>query len=590
MRSWAETAAVLPTPYPRDRTRTLRASGDGAHVPTGNVCCPMPPNLLAYGDNLDVLSRHIKDESVDLVYLDPPFNSNADYNVLFAQQDGTPAAAQIKAFGDTWRWDDAAVASYTDLVEAGGDIAKTMQAFRTLLGRSDMLAYLSMIAPRLLELHRVLKATGSVFLHCDPTASHYLKILLDAVFGPKHFRNEIAWCYWGPGTPKQRQFSRKHDIVLWFTKGDEWTWNADAVRIPHAAKTIENYRTGLLGSGFAAGETGATRVLAAAGKVPEDWWPIAIAPRGKEYLGYPTQKPIKLLDRIIRAATNPDDVVLDPFCGCGTTIDAAQASGRRWIGIDVTHHAIGLIKHRLATQYGPEVATGYKVIGEPTTTEDAAILAKEDPYQFQAWALGLVGARTPVKPGGDGGIDGQAYFHDFDGGPTRRIVFSVKGGGLVPAFVRELRGVLDREAADIAVLISLNAPTGGMRAEAQEAGYYTSSAGRYPRLQLRTVGELLSGRLIDRPAGRKMTADQYEQARLFAEAEVPVVAKERRRRPSSARSKKGEKSIVLESPVAGLLRDEYSQRPANQEGPRSPRTSKRDRQAPLPSRESGDTD
>ena len=313
------------------------------------------PNLLYYGDNLDVLRRHAPDESVDLVYLDPPFNSNANYSVLFAEH-GTKSAAQIKAFEDTWEWNTEAATTFEEVVEGGGEVAKALMAFRTLLGTSDMLAYLSMMAPRLIELHRVLKPTGSLYLHCDPTASHYLKLLLDSVFGAKHFRNEIAWCYWGPGSPGQRQFSRKHDIILWFSKGATWTWNPDAVRIPHAAKTVENYKPGRVGAGFAAGEVEQERGLDSGGKIPEDWWPIAIAPRGKEYLGYPTQKPIKLLDRIIRASSNPGDLVLDPFCGCGTTIDAAQALDRRWVGIDITHLAVGLIKHRLLERYDPDIA------------------------------------------------------------------------------------------------------------------------------------------------------------------------------------------------------------------------------------------
>ncbi len=533
----------------------------------------MSPNLLAYGDNLDVLTRHIKEESVDLVYLDPPFNSNADYNVLFAQQDGTPAAAQIKAFGDTWRWDDAAVAAYTDLVEAGGDIARTMQAFRTLLGRSDMLAYLSMMAPRLLRLHSVLKPTGSIFLHCDPSASHYLKVLLDGVFGAGNFRNEIAWCYTGPSNTK-RWFPRKHDTILFYVKDDRASqFDPNAVRIPYKEESFTMGGKGSLAARNRDGDhTTGREAQLAKGKVVEDYWTdIPSLSVSHERLGFPTQKPMALVRRMIAATTKPDDVVLDPFCGCGTAIDAAEIMGRRWIGIDVTHHAIGLIKHRLATQYGPGMATTYRVIGEPTTSEDAAILAKDDPYQFQAWALGLVGARTPVKPGGDGGIDGQAYFHDFDGGPTRRIVFSVKGGHIVPAFVRDLRGVVDREAADMAVLISLDQPTAGMRAEAMDAGYYSSSAGRFPRLQLRTVGELLAGRTIERPAGRKMTAEQYEQARLFAETEVPRVPVTRRPRVAPQRT---DRSPVAAAPLAATMREEYAAN-ASPGAPRSPRASTR---------------
>jgi site-specific DNA-methyltransferase (adenine-specific) len=340
---------------------------------------------------------------------------------------------------------------------------------------------------------------------------------MDAVFGVRSFRNEIVWCYWGPGSPGQRQFSRKHDLVFWCTVGPTWTWNPNDVRIPHSAKTVENYKPGLVGSGFAAGDVVQERSLDAGGKIPEDWWPIAIAPRGKEYLGYPTQKPIALLKRIIAGASNPGDVVLDPFCGCGTAIDAAEELHRQWIGIDITHLAIGLIKGRLADRHGADIAKSYRVIGEPTTVEDAEVLAQEDKFQFQAWALGLVGARLAgsAKKGGDGGIDGRLYFHDSPGGETRQIIFSVKGGEhLVPAFVHELHGVVDAQKAAIGVLITFKEPTPGMRAEAANAGFYASPWGKHPRIQLRTVGELLDGKGIDYPhvTGANVTVRKAQRA------------------------------------------------------------------------------
>jgi DNA modification methylase len=259
-------------------------------------------NTLYYGDNLDVLKRHVKDDSVDLVYLDPPFNSNATYNVLFAEEDGSRPAAQIKAFEDTWRWDRAAQAAFDEVIEAGGEPATALQGLHRLLGPSNMLAYLAMMAPRLIELRRVLTPEGSIFLHCDPTASHYLKVLMDATFDVRNFRNEIVWCYYGPGSPKMRQFNRKHDTILWYSRGDKWTFNRDAVRIPHNAKTAANFKEGLRGSGFVEDETlGDDDVLHTSGKIPEDWWVIAIAPRSvREYLGYPTQKPRALLERIVK--------------------------------------------------------------------------------------------------------------------------------------------------------------------------------------------------------------------------------------------------------------------------------------------------
>jgi hypothetical protein len=236
-----------------------------------------------------------------------------------------------------------------------------------------------------------------------------------------------------------------------------------------------------------------------------------------ERLGYPTQKPLALLQRIIQASSAPGDLVLDPFCGCGTTIDAAQEMGRRWVGIDITHLSIGLIKHRLAGRHGPEIAATYRVVGEPTTADDAAVLAREDPFQFQAWALGLVGARVAGsdKRGGDKGIDGRLYFHDSGSGPTRQVVFSVKAGNIVPTFVDALWGVVEREGAEIGVLITFKEPSAGMRARAAEAGFFESPWGRHPRIQLRTIRELLDGKGIDYPhvTGANVTHRRAQRAR-----------------------------------------------------------------------------
>ncbi len=472
------------------------------------------PNLLYYGDNLDVLRRHIRDESVDLVYLDPPFNSNATYNVLFSEH-GVRAAAQIKAFGDTWEWNTESASAYEEVVERGGAVANAMLAFRTLLGGSDMLAYLSMMAPRLVELHRVLKPTGTIYLHCDPTASHYLKLLMDRVFGARNFRNEIIWCYAGGGIPR-KDFPRKHDVILRYTKSDEYFYCP--IFRPYSPGTVQRGRTQVKGIYFDAG-------LRPEGTPVNDWWPDVpkiTSPTDPEKLGYPTQKSRALLERILTASSEPGALVLDPFCGCGTTIDAAQEGGRRWIGIDITHLAIGLIKHRLADRYGPEIAANYRVIGEPTTVEDAAVLAKEDPFQFQAWALGLVGARVAGsdRKGGDRGIDGQLYFHDSAGGETRQIIFSVKAGEhLSPSFVRDLRGVIEKERAQIGVLITFATPTAGMEAEAASAGFYASPWGHHPRLQLRTVAQLLDGKGIDYPhvAGANVTFQRAERIKKAAE-------------------------------------------------------------------------
>ena len=451
-------------------------------------------NTLYYGDNLDVLRRHVVSESVDLIYLDPPFKSNQDFNVLFKEQDGSRSAAQIKAFKDTWRWDQAAAAAFEEVTEAGGQISATMQGFQQILGTNDMLAYLAMMAPRLVELRRVLKSTGSIYLHCDPTAGHYLKILMDAIFGPTQFRNEIVWCHYGGGQSK-RFFPRKHDTIFFYTKDKEWIFNSDAVRVPY-----DSDYTATVFRGENTRAPGRVYKPNPKGKVVEDFWTIS-RPYGKEHLGYPTQKPEALLDRIIRASSNEGDVVLDPFCGCGTAIAVAQKLNRQWLGIDVTYLAITLIKHRFKDAFGDETKL-FDVLGEPVALPGAKALAAEDPYQFQWWALGFVGAR-PVeqKKGADKGIDGRLYFHDEpEGGKTKQVIFSVKAGKPSVAHVRDLRGVIEREKAAIGAFLTMQPSTGPMRTEAASAGFYDSPLGtKYPRLQILTVEELLAGKTVDMP-------------------------------------------------------------------------------------------
>jgi DNA modification methylase len=536
-------------------------------------------NLLYYGDNLDVLRRHVKDESVDLVYLDPPFNSNASYNVLFTEH-GAKSPAQINAFEDTWRWDEAAALDYEQTVEQGGKVAQALHAFHTLLGTSDMLAYLSMMAPRLVELQRVMKPTASIYLHCDPTASHYLKLLMDSVFGPANFRNEIVWKRTS-GHSDAGRFGGVHDSLLYYSRGARSTWHKvyqkydDAYVAQYYRYTDADGRrfmsdnlsaAGLTGGGYEYEWRGVRRLWRcpidrmkhldeerrifytrngiprlkrfldeAKGLAGQDVWDDVEPLRSwhAERLGYPTQKPEALLDRILQASSDEDDVVLDPFCGCGTTISSAQGLGRHWIGIDITHLAIGLIKHRLADTYGPGIASTYQVIGEPTDEDGARELAETDPFQFQAWALGLVGARiaSSAKKGGDKGIDGRLYFHDGGkAGDTKQIVFSVKAGHLLPTYLRDLRGVIEREEAHIGVLLSFETPSGGMRAEAASAGFYRSPWGSsHPRLQLLTVGQILEGRQIDYPhlTGGAATFRRAQRARPRSEqGALDLVAEE----------------------------------------------------------------
>jgi len=465
----------------------------------------MTENVLYYDDNLDILWRYVKDETIDLIYLDPPFKSNQEYNVLFEERNGTRSKAQIKAFKDTWRWDQGSAEAYQQVVESGPErVSKMMQAFRTFLGENDMMAYLAMMAPRLVELRRVLKGTGSIYLHCDQTASAHLRLLMDAVFGPDNFRNEVVWHYrrW---TAAAKKFQRLHDTILFYTKTNKYIFNQ--LLIPYTKGSVKRKKQGVLHR-FKQGEEPvlvSNRELQAEGVPENDVWQIPfVAPSAKERLGYPTQKPEALLERLIHASSNEGDTILDPFCGCGTTIAVAQRLKRNWVGIDITHLAIGLIKHRLQDAFGQNIRKAYRVVGEPVSLTDAETLAKDDRYQFQWWALGLVGAR-PVeqRKGADKGIDGRLYFHDeadTTKAKTKQIIISVKSGHVSVAHVRDLRGVVEREKAQIGVLISMEEPTKPMLTEAATAGFYKSPWGTsHPVFQILTIKDLLGGKEIDYP-------------------------------------------------------------------------------------------
>jgi DNA modification methylase len=532
-------------------------------------------NHLYYGDNLDVLRRYVAEESADLIYLDPPFNSNQDYNILFAEKDGTRSAAQIKAFEDTWQWDQVAAEAYQETVELGGKVSQVMQAFRTFLGDSNLLAYLAMMAPRLVKLRQVLKPTGSIYLHCDPTASHYLKMLMDAVFSPRNFRNEIVWKR-TTAHSASRRWNDVHDCLLFYSRSDAYLWNT--IFLPHSEEYGGRFKRkdlggqrwaddNLTGPGVRHGESGglwrgvnptekglhwkvsnsAVNALIGNERIKHlgtlekldlldrnglIYWPKprpgteVSFPRFKRYLSgglsiqdvitdippinsqaqerlhYPTQKPEALLERIIQASSNEGDTVLDPFCGCGTAIAVAQNLNRSWVGIDITYLAINLIKNRLNSAFGDGIEKSYQVTGEPVSLPDAKNLARQDHFQFQCWALGLVEARSEApKRGADKGIDGRLYFHDDSKGrETKQVIFSVKAGHTSVPHVRDLRGVVEREKAQIGVLIAMEEPTKPMKTEAAGAGFYDSPWGsRHPRLQILTIEELLEGKGVDRP-------------------------------------------------------------------------------------------
>jgi site-specific DNA-methyltransferase (adenine-specific) len=517
----------------------------------------MPDNLLYYGDNLNVLRKHVDTESVDLVYLDPPFKSDQNYNVLFKEQDGSRAAAQIRVFEDTWEWDQAAADAYQQIVKTGGRVSEAMQAMRLILGGSNMLAYLAMMAPRLVELRRVLKPNGSIYLHCDQTASHYLKLLMDTVFGADHFRSEIIWKRTTSHNDARRNFGIVSDCIFFYARGDKPRFHrqfrdydpkyvADKyrhtdgkgrlyrlsdLRSPHprpnlmyAYKGHQPHPNGWAVSFEKMQELDAKGLLEFPKKhggriqmrrylderqgmpVHNIWDDIPpINAMARERLGYPTQKPEALLERIIKASSDEGDVVLDPFCGCGTAVSVAQKLNRQWVGIDVTHLAITLIRHRLQDAYGPQVVKTYKVVGEPESVFDAATLASQDRYQFQWWALGLVGA-CPVpserKKGSDKGIDGRLYFHDDpQAKQARQVIFSVTSGKIVPRDLRELGYVVEENKAAFGVFITLDHPSRDMRTLAADAGFYDSpfAGAKCPRLQILTIDELCNGKKVQMP-------------------------------------------------------------------------------------------
>jgi len=456
-------------------------------------------NKLYFGDNLDILREHVASESVDLIYLDPPFNSNASYNVLFQEKSGEKSAAQITAFEDTWQWGMESEYAYQEIVKEGTrKLSDLLQALRAFLGQNDMMAYITMMAQRVVELHRVLKPTGSIYLHCDPTASHYLKLLMDATFGAKQFLNEIIWHYrkWPSG---KFTFQRNHDILLYYSRSQKSERVFNQLYMERAPSTLKRFGTAKIISGH--DETGRRipsqmAIEDSTGVRQDDVWEIGRVPPIKQL--FPTEKPEALLERIIAASSNEGDLVLDPFCGCGTTVIVAERLKRRWIGIDITHLAISLMRHRLHDTFGPDL-TPYEVIGDPKDLESARALAEQNRYQFEWWALGLVDARPAQdkRKGADRGVDGYINFFDDNSGKAKTVVVQVKSGHINAAYVRDLKGVLEREKAPIGILITLEEPTKPMLQEAVAGGFYEPEhfpGHQYPRIQIFTIKELLEGK------------------------------------------------------------------------------------------------
>jgi len=519
-------------------------------------------NVLYYGDNLEILRKHVPDNSIDLVYLDPPFNSKRDYNILFKENGGVESEAQIHAFTDTWRWTQTAQDTYHEIVTKGPlKVARLIDSLRDAIGNNDVMAYLVMMTIRLVELHRVLKPTGSLYLHCDPTASHYIKIVLDQIFSPVNFRNEIIWKRTSAHSDS-RVYGKTHDILFYYTKSNEFTHNTQHqvyderyVETHYRFKDKKGrvFRTGdLTAKGLTGGgyeyewrgvqglwrypiermreldvkgrirytKTGTPEYVRYLEEMPgmpaQDVWNDIppINSQAKERLGYETQKPVSLLERIIQASSNEDDVVLDPFCGCGTAVVAAQKLNRRWIGIDVTHLAINLMRNRLKDSF-PGIK--FDVIGEPKDLSGAKELAhQKDRYQFQWWALGLIGARPAgdKKKGADQGIDGVIPFIDNPAGKASRVLVQVKSGHIGVNAVRELSAVAAKEA--IGVLITFEPPTAPMITEAVSAGRYHSPLydKDYPKIQILTVEELLQGKTVDMPPQSQTSIAYPKSARV----------------------------------------------------------------------------
>lgn len=514
----------------------------------------MEKNHLYFGDNLGILRQYIADESVDLVYLDPPFNSNRNYSVIFNKQgaSGEAASAQIEAFEDTWHWTHTTAQQFSEFATtAPGAVADALTAFRTMRGENDAMAYLVNMAPRLVELHRVLKPTGSLYLHCDPTMSHYLKVLLDGIFDVRNFRNEIIWERVAAKGSKMKRLPANHDVILAYAKSKDAKWYEittpydpddldakTATKYRHVDEDGRRYRLGpllnpeqgkrpnlhyeLLGvtrtwrwekprmeKAVAEGRV----VQSAPGKVPEQvmyldeqkgrltgdvWTDVNVLnSQAAERLGYPTQKPLALLERIIEATTDPGDVVLDPFCGCGTTVDAAQKLGRRWIGIDITYISVDLIIKRLEHTYGDAIRETFEVTGIPQDLAAAQALFDRDPFEFERWAVSLIGAQPNAKQVGDKGIDGVGRFMLDGKGGVGKFLVSVKGGKtLNPGMVRDLQGTVKAQDAAMGILISLTEPTRGVTDAIHHGGVWTHPVTRtaFPVLQHVTIKDLMQGK------------------------------------------------------------------------------------------------
>lgn len=489
-------------------------------------------NKLYYGDNLEILRKYIKDESIDLCYIDPPFNSKRSYNQIY-KNIGKEDRAQAQAFIDTWTWDSEAIKGFNDIVgDSRGIFTKQsielIAGLKKVLGESDLMAYLISMSLRIAEVYRVLKSTGSFYLHCDPTASHYLKLVLDSIFCAKggDFKNEIIWHYkrW---PAKQNNFQQMHDVILFYikeTKGNIFNVELEAL----SPGTLKRWR----GKKSKVEFDGDTRLVTkmtdeiSGGRPADDVWDMpVINSQAKERLGYPTQKPEALLERIIKASSNAGDTVLDAYCGCGTTVAVAERLNRKWIGMDITYQSISLILKRIEEHFGFSAIQNIVLNGVPEDFESAELLANKNDdrtrKEFEKWAVLTYSNNRAIineKKGGDGGIDGIAFLLDLDkkaGQDYKQILFSVKSNKtLSPSVIRDLNGTIEREGAVMGVLITLY-PMGNLVKESKKYGLYNNImlGQTYPKIQVVCVDEILAGNTMKIPTSLEVTKEAERKSK-----------------------------------------------------------------------------
>lgn len=612
-------------------------------IETGAVHAPSPMASLAhdlvdtlyYGDNLEILTRFISDETVDLVYLDPPFNKSAAYSVIFRDESGRTSDAQMATLEDYWHWGPTPAQHYeylTNSAENGGAVpaaaSALIGALHAAIRPSPLLAYLVEMTVRLIELRRVMKPTGSLYLHCDPTASHYLKLVLDAIFGPRNFLNEIVWKRTATKGDAHRKYGAVHDVILLYGRGPKATFNSQDVahgekytsrftlddndgRGPYEGAPLDspNSRPNLTYEykGYPPPRNGwrVSRELMAQldadnrlifptnlrgrirrknylwelkGRPVGDVWTDLppINSQARERLGYPTQKPLALLERIVAASSQPGDIVLDPFCGCGTALEAAQGLGRRWIGIDISNFAVEVIQDRMH-----RLGVPVPIVDWPTEMDGVKRMVDgpDGRHRFEAWALARLGL-AENRRGGDGGIDGRIGFTG-PGGRLENIIVSVKSAHVGPGAVRDLKGTMSRERSAMGILFTFEEPTRAATNEAVQSGFYRSplDGHQYPKVLIHTVRELLEeGRLPDLPTRQGLQASIWPLPASTRSVRLRMVAPTTT--PAQAQPIPDRGRAIRERVTDG----------ASPEVPQSPRMSKRDRIVPLPSPVSEDKD